>query len=335
MAEKAGVSITTVSRVLNSPEMVNTQTKEKVLETIKELNYTPNWFARNLQNNRTHMIAVVLPDNLQQSDMELTKGIEKIAVQKKCSVTLVNTSYDREAELEQVRNLVEKNIDGLVLISSTLEKEDLEMLKDKDTPFVMVGKTASSEGENIVFTNYDTAVYDAVAYLIEMGRKKIAFILPPEKSFNDLEKLSGYRKALSDRDFTENPNHIVEADDSLEGGFAATSKLINSSDRPDAIFACTDMMAFGAIEAMKQNELGSDDIGIIGFDGLEVGAIVEPKLTTVSRPSYRMGLTAGRILFDLIENETPADEKGQEIMLQSKLKIRKSCGNKERLREIW
>lgn len=334
VAERAGVSITTISRVLNAPEKVNVKTKEKVLATMEEMNYTPNWFARNLQHSRTNLIGVILPDNLQQSNMELAKGIEKIALQKECNIILCNTGYDRHIENEHIQRLIERSIDGLILISSTLTKEDLDIIKDKAVPFVLVEKTAASKGENIVYTNNDTATYEAVSYLAEMGRKTIAIITPLKSSFTNEEKLRGYREALKDWKLEIDKEIILKAEDTLEGGFAATNKLINSDKKPDAIFVCTDTMAFGAIEAIRQNNLTSDEIGVIGFDGLEVGAVVEPKLTTVKRPSYRMGLTAGRMLFDLIENETGEDDE-QAVMLQSKLLIRKSCGNRERLREIW
>lgn len=140
VAERAGVSITTISRVLNAPEKVNVKTKEKVLATMEEMNYTPNWFARNLQHSRTNLIGVILPDNLQQSNMELAKGIEKIALQKECNIILCNTGYDRHIENEHIQRLIERSIDGLILISSTLTKEDLDVIKDKAVPFVLVEK---------------------------------------------------------------------------------------------------------------------------------------------------------------------------------------------------
>ena len=136
VADKAGVSITTVSRVLNSPEKVNEQTKAKVLATIQELNYTPNWFARNLQNSRTNIIGIVIPDNLQQVNMHIAKGIEKIALQKKCNIILCSTGYDRDNELTQVNGLIERKADGIILVSSLLEKEDVKNIKDRGIPFV-------------------------------------------------------------------------------------------------------------------------------------------------------------------------------------------------------
>ena len=127
---------------------------------------------------------------------------------------------------------------------------------------------------------------------------------------------------------------IMTSENTIEGGFIATSRLLESSDPPDAIFIASDTMAFGAIERMKQDDLTPDQLAIVGFDDLKTGAVVEPKLTTVTKPSYRMGLTAARLLFDIIEDNSLMDDT-QSIILKSRLKIRKSCGNKERLKEIW
>jgi len=335
VANKVGVSITTVSRVLNSPEKVNEETKKKVLDTMEELNYTPNWFARNIQNKRTNIIGIIVPDTLQQSNMAVANGVEKIVLQKNCNIILCTSGFDREAELNHINTLVERKIDGLILVSSMLRKENLAMLKKKEVPFVLVEKTEDSEDENVIYTNYDSATFEAVDYLAEMGRKKIAIILTNDKCYANREKLKGYKSAIKENNLELREDWMMEAKNTLEGGFAATNKLINHEDVPDAIFACTDTMAFGAIEAMKQNGLTPDDLGIIGFEGLEVGAVVEPKLTSVTIPAYRMGLTAGRMLFDLIEEEDASGGIAQAIMMQSRLKIRKSCGNKERLREIW
>ncbi|MCR5481446.1 MAG: LacI family transcriptional regulator [Clostridia bacterium] len=332
VASKAGVSITTVSRVLNTPEKVNNKTREKVLSTMEELNYTPNWFARNLQTSRSNIIGVVMPDTLEISNMETAKGVEDIAHKHNSNIILVNTAYDPQTEKTQVMSLIERKIDGLILIQSLLDSEDIKVIRSKGIPFVFVGKNDNSEGENVVYTNYDEAVEEVINYLAYMNRKKIAVILPENQEFINREKLKGYIKAMKNNSLDINESYIIKTENSLEGGYVATSRLLDDI-KPDAIFAATDTIAFGAIESIKQNGLTVDDVGVVGFEGLEAGAVVEPKLTTVIKPSYRMGLTAGRVLFDMIEDELCEDANS--IMLQAKMKIRKSCGNKERIREIW
>lgn len=334
VAEKAGVSITTVSRVLNNPDMVSEKTKERILSVMNELNYTPNWFARNLQNNRTNVIGMLVPDTLEQSNMEIAKGVEKIARQHKCNIILCNTGFDINVEREHISTLVQRNTDGIILTSSALEREDISRLKNQKLPFVMIEKNKHLENENMVYTDYDTASEEAVRHLIDMGRKHIAIILSQHPETINEEKLAGYRRALAAGRLTFNERMIMTSENTIEGGFIATSRLLESSDPPDAIFIASDTMAFGAIERMKQDDLTPDQLAIVGFDDLKTGAVVEPKLTTVTKPSYRMGLTAARLLFDIIEDNSLMDDT-QSIILKSRLKIRKSCGNKERLKEIW
>ena len=334
VAEKAGVSITTVSRVLNNPEMVSEKTKSKVMSVMDQLNYTPNWFARHLQKSRTNVIGMLIPDTLEQSYMEITKGVEKIARQKNCSIILCSTEFDPDIEADYITTLTERSIDGLILTSPSIDQKQFSRLKNRDVPFVLIGKTKFMDEANTVCTNDDTAAEEAVDYLIQSGRKNIAIILSDHPESDNHDKLTGCRRALQKHGLILHPDNILHAENTLENGYIAFSKLLEMPDRPDAVFIATDTMALGAIEKLNQAGLTPEDVAVIGFDDLKVGAVIEPKLTTVTKPSYRMGMTAGRLLFDMIEEED-ADDDPQTIVLQSRLKIRKSCGNKERLKEIW
>lgn len=333
VAAKAGVSIATVSRVLNSPEKVSGATREKVLETIEELNYTPNWFARNIQNSRTNIIGVLAPDTLDMSNMEIAKGVEKIARKFNCNIILCNTGYEPDTERFQIETLVNRKVDGLILIDSLMDMPGLNSLKARGVPYVFVGRNDVSDNENLIYTDYVEAVEKVVDYLCDMERSRIVLLLPDDNTNTGREKAKGYRKALQRNGIEYDDSLLVYCDNSIAGGHVATEQLLDSV-KPDAVFAGTDTIAFGAIEAVKGRGLSPDDVSVIGYEGLEAGAVVEPKLTTVIKPSMRMGLMAGRLLFDLINSE---DEPGKpsQIMLQSRMKIRKSCGNKERIREIW
>lgn len=334
VAEEAGVSITTVSRVMNNPKAVSESTRAKVVEVMKDLNYTPNWFARNLQKHRTNVIGLLIPDTLEQSYMELAKGVEKVAKQKNCNIIICNTGYDQDTEITNVENLINRKIDGLILISSSLSRRQIGILHKKNVPFVLTDRTDCDGIENVVSTNYEEASKTAVEHFIQMKRKRIAVIVSEKARFISEYKINGYRAALRAHGIPEDPALVVKAEDSIEGGMLAAGRLLEMEKRPDAIFAATDTMAFGVIERVKQAGLTVDDVGIIGYDDLKTGSVMEPKLTTVVKPAYRMGLTSARLLFDAIEDEELANEP-QSIVLQSRLKVRKSCGNKERLKEIW
>jgi LacI family transcriptional regulator len=149
------------------------------------------------------------------------------------------------------------------------------------------------------------------------------------------DKLEGFRKTLKEEGIDCPEEYYLEEENSIEGGYLAASKLLNQKDRPEAVFVSSDIMAIGAMEKLKQSGLKiPQDIAVVGFDNLKISGYLEPKLTTVSKPMYRMGLVAARLLFDIMEDEQD-DSEPQEILIQSKLKVRKSCGHKDRVKEIF
>ena len=335
VAEKAGVSITTVSRVLNHPESVSEKTRQQVLSVMEAMNYTPNWFARNIQSNKTDIIGLILPDIQDTANMQIAKGIEEVAHQKNCDMMLFDTEYNVKNEWECIEKMQGRQADGLILMSSLLSKQQLDTLREKKMPYVLVGKTKSTSDDNIVYTDYESASQEAVSYLIKLGHKNIAVLTGKNPEVENSEKLKGYRNALREAGIPYCPELVAEGLNNIEGGFAATGKLLDEKKKMTAIFATSDAMALGAMEKLKQMDMKvPEDVAVIGYDDLEVGAVVEPKLTTVTRPMYRMGLMAARLLFDIIEDDGEINET-QQVVLRSKLKIRKSCGNKDRLIEIW
>ncbi len=335
VAKQAGVSVTTVSRVLNNPELVSENTRKRIFDVIEELDYTPNWFARNIQSHKTNVIGLIVSDMLNPATMEIAKGVEEVANGKKYSVNLCNTERDKKKEQEYLEMLLGRNVDGLILISTSLREASFKRLEERKIPYVLVGKGADSLEQNVIFTNNTSATKEAINYLASMDRKKIAILLEKKSVVEDMEKLQGYKEALIEQNMAIDENLIMYCGNSIEEGFVATSKLIAMDEKVDAIFTATDTLAFGVIEKLKQKNISiPEEIAIIGFDDLKVGAVMEPKLTTVSKPSYRMGLLGARLLFDCIE-DSDGNIGLQEIMVQSKLKIRKSCGNEQRLKEIW
>lgn len=335
IAKIAGVSVTTASRVLNHPKKVSPETRDHVLSVMKELNYTPNWFARNIQSSRTNMIGLIVPNFSDPGIMEIVKGVEDVAHQKGSNVLVCNTEYDKEKELEYVQTLMEKKVDGIVLISTTLGEKNLLSIKETGMAYVLIGKNEDYTNHNLVYTNYKESVKDAILYLLKIGRKNIAFVIGDNPKTEMKLKLDGYKAALNESSIDFNENMISYGENSIEGGYLAAGSLLNTNNTVDGIFVSSDVMAFGVLELLKQREIDvPDKIALIGYGDLQTGAIIDPKLTTISKPKYRMGLTGTRLLFDIIEGDADMDDNN-EIMIQSKLKIRKSCGNKDRLKEIW
>lgn len=336
VAKKAGVSVATVSRVLNHPDSVAPATKERILQVINEVEYTPNWFARGLNFNKTNTIALLIPNILNPSYMEIAKGVEDVAHQKGYTTLLCNGENALEKEREYIDSLIKRRVDGIVLVSSLLENKDVEAIKKQGTPVVLIGENRDVSEVPIVRIDCQNAAYKAVRHLLDIGYKDIAIIhgRTPEKE--NLRKIEGYRQALSEEGILEVNEFIIQAENIVEGGYLAAKKLVELTKRPRAIFASSDLIAFGAMDAMKDYGLCvPDDIAIVGFDNIKMSNLIEPKLTTVEKPLHKMGVVGARLLFDTMENKEVEGADNREILLQSKLKIRKSCGHKERIGEMF
>lgn len=336
IAKKAGVSVATVSRVLNHPDSVAPKTKERILTVIKESEYTPNWFARGLNFNKTNTIGLLIPNILNPSYIEIAKGIEDVAHQKDYTTLLCNVENVLEKERKYVDSLIKRRVDGIVLVSSLLDNSDADALRKQGIPIVLIGENKDISDVPIVRIDCQNAAYKAVRHFIDIGYKDIGIIygITPERE--NKRKLEGYKQALEEEGILERKEYILEAVNTIEGGYIAAKKLIDLKNRPRAIFTSSDLLAFGAIDAMKDHGITvPDDVAIIGFDNIRMANLIEPKLTTVEKPLHKMGVVGARLLFDIMDIKEDETFDNREILLQSKLKIRKSCGHRERIGEIF
>ena len=334
VAKKAGVSVATVSRVLNHPESVSPKTTEQVLMVIKELQFTPNGLARSLALSRSNTIALLVPNILNPLYPQIAKGVEDVTHQKGYNILLCNTEDSHIREAEYIDMLLEKRVDGFILTASQLPHEELKKISEAKIPLVLIDNNENHQ-ENIVYTDYILGGYLATQHLIEIGYKKIAHITGPLRLKENNDKYLGYLKALGENDIAPIEQLVINGDNEVEGGYIAAKKLISLPNPPDAIFAANDLMAIGAIDAIKAEGYKiPKDIAVVGFDDIRMASLIEPKLTTVSQPVYKMGLIAARILFDCIENNDDINYQ-QKIYIQPKLMVRKSCGHEDRLREIF
>jgi len=336
VAKQAGVSVATVSRVLNHPESVSPATMELVLATMEKMQYTPNGFARSLALNRSSTIALLIPNILNPLYPQIAKGVEDVAHRKGYNILLCNTEENEEKERDYLDMLIEKRVGGFILAGSQLKNKDLQKIKNQNIPFVMVGRNREDIDANMVFTDYYMGAYQVTQHLIDVGYSKIAHITGSLNQVENLEKRRGYEKALQEAGISLQSEYVVEGNNEIESGYLGAKKLLKSREVPQAIFAANDLMAIGAIDAIKSSGLNvPKDVAIVGFDDITMAALIEPKLTTISQPVYKMGLIAARLLFESIENEKQEDGFQQKIFLQPKLMVRKSCGHEDRVREIF
>lgn len=333
IAKAAGVSVATVSRVMNHPENVAPKTKEKIQKIIEEAEYKPNWFARGLNFNETKTIGLLIPNMLNSMYMEIAKGVEDVAKRKGYVVFMCNSEKSVDMEKSYIEHMLTRCVDGLILMFSSLDISYIKSVEEQKVPVVMIGKNKGISGFNTVCVDSEEDAGVMVRQLVENGHRSVGIVYgnDPEKASQYM--LNGYRKAMKECGLAVEERYMKPVDNTIEGGYLGAKKMI-AEGPPDAIFATGDEIAYGVMDAIKDSGLTvPDDIAVAGFGNLRMSNLVEPKLTTMEVPFHKMGVYGARLLFDLIEGD--ADDKTREIVLQTKLRIRKSCGHKERIGEMF
>ncbi|WP_270474925.1 LacI family DNA-binding transcriptional regulator [Clostridium cochlearium] len=304
VAREAGVSIATVSRVLNDIDVVNEDTKKKVLAAIKKLGYRPNIVARSLKTQRTSTIGIIVPDISNQFYPEIVRGAEDVANIYEYNIMLCNTDLDTEKEKEYLRVLKEKMTDGVLYMSNSLENETVELIKELNIPTVLVETTDENKDFPSVSIDNKKAAYEAVEYLISKGNKTIAYIGPKDEKNNaGALRYKGYKESLEKNNIKIRESLIyisgMKAGDGYEG-----MKHILKEESIDSVFCASDEIAMGAINALRDNGLKvPEDVDVIGFSNIYSASIFYPKLTTIAQPMYDMGSVGMRMLIKIINKE--------------------------------
>lgn len=332
IAKAAGVSVATVSRVLNHPETVAPATKEKIEKVMKEAEYKPNWFAQGLNFNKTKTIGVVVPHMLNTMYMEIANGVEEVARVKDYITFMCSVEKDPEMEKEYIAQLINRRVDGIILMFSALDEQFISMIETEKIPVVLIGENHENPKFNAVKVDCRSGAAEMAAHLVEVGHRSIAFLWGNDPQQETLEMMDGYRNTLRANGIRFNEKLVMKTDNSIEGGYISVKKLI-ASKKPDAIFCTSDEIAYGAMEALKDMDLSiPGDIAVVGFGNNRMSNLIEPKLTTVELPFRKMGIYGARVLFDQISGE---GGPSRHIVLRPRMKIRKSCGHKERIGEMF
>ncbi|MEN2767827.1 LacI family DNA-binding transcriptional regulator [Ornithinibacillus xuwenensis] len=298
VASLAGVSVATVSRVLNDSGYVNHETKQRVNDAISTLNYRPNNVARSLFNGRSQMIALLVPDIMNPFFPELARAVEDFTKQNDYTFVLCNTDDDPEKEMHYIDALQQKSVDGIIIVSSTITEKELNQVK---VPIVALDRILSSNLSSVTVRNREGARH-AVKYLKALGCKRIAHICGPENVSNTKDRLSGYLDEVKDMDWFLS-SYVVTGEYQFDSAMAATKNLLINHPEIDGIFVANDVMGVGVLKAAQ--ELGlriPKDLCVIGFDGISLGDKITPSLTTIKQPIYEMGTRAAEILIQQIND---------------------------------
>ncbi|MCD6647377.1 substrate-binding domain-containing protein [Vibrio cholerae] len=323
IARLAGVSTSTVSHVINKSRFVSDEIAERVNNAAQQLNYAPSALARSLKMNRTKTIGMLVTTSTNPFFGEVVKGVERSCYHQGYNLILCNTEGDNQRMKASINTLLQKRVDGLLLMCSTLEGERLDVFdRYPDIPIVVMDWGPILFASDKIQDNSLQGGYMAAKHLIECGHKEIGCITGPLIRHQAQMRYEGYKRALAEAGIAINPDWIVESDFECEGGYQAFEKLYQRGKLPSALFVSNDMMAMGVIQAASQRGLRvPDDLSLIGYDDVHIAKFMTPALTTIHQPKYRLGKAAVDTLLYRLENP---DTTAQVVQLEPTLVARNS-----------
>lgn len=326
IAKKAGVSVSTVSRVLNGKTgeyRISKKTQDIVNDIAKKLNYRPNQLARGLRLKKTNTIGLVLPDISNPFFAHVARIIQTEAYELGYILIVCNTDEDQEKEIEQVNLLRSKGVDGFIIMPVGLKYEHIEELQDSNVPLVLLDRCFDDIQTNSVIVDNYMGTFRAIEYLINNGHKRIALIQGLPNTSTNTKRLEGYRSALQKNDIPVDEKLIVGKDFREDNGYIESKFLLNLSEPPTAIFCTSDLITLGTLKAIHEEKLTiPEDISIISFDDFDFAPYLDTPLTAVSQPKQMMGKMAVKQLIEDIKGN--GDQEKKHIVLKPTLNIRQS-----------
>ena len=327
VAKEAGVATSTVSRVLADSPRISTETKERVLKIIKELDYHPNIIARSLASRTTKIVAILIPELTEKAFKhpfypEVIRGITATS-QKYDYNILLTSATDINEEEKYIKELVNGGIvSGLIMLASRSNDSCIEELKKSKLPFVVVGRPQIEDNINWVDNNNVSIAYELTMHLINQGHKKIAFVgLTPEYVVA-LDRFEGYKKALLDNDIEIDTNLVLNGMFIDDSGYELAKKLDTIGGPYTAVIACDDLIAFGIIKYLKEKGLHiPDDVAVAGFNNFLLCDYFSPPLTSVKVNEFDLGSKAFQILYSNIESKV---KRYDSSIIPAELIVRKS-----------
>ncbi|MFQ5614448.1 MAG: LacI family DNA-binding transcriptional regulator [Anaerolineae bacterium] len=330
IAKVAGVSRSTVSRVINDEPNVRPAVRQRVWEVVETMGYHPNAAARSLASRRSQVIGAIIPQTVNTVFADpffpgVLRGIADAANEHKYHLMLSMVSPPLEEDFYR-RALRSQLLDGVVIMSAFLDDPLIPRLLRDRIPFVIIGRHPRESAASYVDADNVRGARMATAHLLRQGRQRMASITGPASMIAGLDRREGYRTALREADLPLEEKLIVAGDFTEASGYAAMQQLL--PQEPDAVFVANDLMAVGALRAIRQaGRRVPEDVALVGFDDAQIAAYAEPPLTTVRQPVYELGSTAIDLLLRLLENDTQGPLR---TILPTELVIRASCGAQRR-----
>jgi LacI family transcriptional regulator len=326
VAKLAGVSSITVSRVLADSAPVNEETRKRVLAAIEELGYVPNILARSFRSKRTSLLALVLSDITNPFWTTVTRGAEDAARKHGFHLILCNTDAIENNQDEYLHMLLQRQIDGVILVPATPNPEPIKAIQAQGVPLVILDRRRIPGVEvDVVCGDSEGGAYKLVELLLSLGHRHIALLNGPNVTSSAVDRLAGYRAALEHAGLNVNDENIYEGEFAIESGYEMAHQALSITPPPTALFAANNFILFGALRCV--HDLGlrvPEDIAMVGFDDIPDYLTIDPFFTVAAQPAYELGQHAMELLIARVERK--ASDAFQEIVLPTRLVIRKSSG---------
>lgn len=303
VAERAGVSITTVSHALSGRRPVSEATRAHVRQVIQELGYEPNQLARGLRTRRSNTIALIIPDITNPFYPWIARGLQQVVAAAGYHVLVASTDASPQTERAVITEMITRQIDGIAFASYHNDTADLAPAVDAGIPVVLLGGRTPKPGIDVVSSDDLASGELATRYLIGRGYRRIAYLTGTQRKGPPANRLNGYRQALREAESTVDAPLVVRTEFSREGGEQGMRELLDLARPPRAVLCANDIMAVGALQAAQARGLRvPEDIAVMGFDDIEIAQITAPKLTTVAIRPLEQGEAIGRVLLGHLDN---------------------------------
>jgi LacI family transcriptional regulator len=315
----------TVSRVLNNSGYVSMDARQRVEAAIAELGYVPNTLARSLRSKRTRTLALVLSDITNPFFTTVARGVEDVANEQGFNVILCNTDESEEKQCRYLITLLQKRVDGVLLVPAGSTAGPVTWVQDRGVPVVVIDRRVPAASVDVVRGDSEGGAYCLVKLLIELGHKRIAVLSGPERVSTAADRVAGYWRAMAEAGLCCDSDLIRHDAFSQASGYRMAQQMLQLSPPPTALFAANNFIAIGAYRALRDAGLRvPEDISLVAFDDLPASLVMEPFLTVAGQPAYEMGCQATELLLARLAGEGPAEP--QEVVLPTELIVRRSSG---------
>lgn len=324
VAKRAGVAPITVSRVINNSGYVSEATRKRVEDAIAELRYLPNTLARGLRSKRTNTLALVVTDITNPFFTLIARGVEDVASDSDYTVIYCNTDESEEKEEKYSNILVQKQVDGVLLVPACSNATSVKFLRSNEIPVVLIDRSVPDVQTDLVRCNSEDGAYNLIKLMVGLGHKNIVTISGPRGVSTSEDRVAGYRRAMEESGLDLHQN-IYYGSFTQASGYELTNQALTLNPQPTALFGANNFLSIGILKALLDAGLRvPEDVAVVGFDDLPATMVVDPILTVAAQPAYEMGKQAAQLLLRRLSDQSP--EGGQEIILPTEIIERRSSG---------